>query len=29
VRLTEDEVAALERHYVTRKPPYYGTKSGY
>ena len=29
VRLTDGEVAALEEHYVTRKPPYYGTKSGY
>jgi aryl-alcohol dehydrogenase-like predicted oxidoreductase len=29
VRLTDKEVAALEEHYVTRKPPYYGTKSGY
>jgi aryl-alcohol dehydrogenase-like predicted oxidoreductase len=29
VRLTDDEAAALEEHYVTRKPAYYGTKSGY
>jgi aryl-alcohol dehydrogenase-like predicted oxidoreductase len=29
VRLTDEEVAALEEHYVARKPPYYGTKSGY
>ena len=29
VRLTDDEATALEEHYVTRKPPYYGTKSGY
>lgn len=29
VRLTDEEAAALEEHYVARKPPYYGTKSGY
>jgi aryl-alcohol dehydrogenase-like predicted oxidoreductase len=29
VRLTDEEVTALEEHYVTRTPPYYGTKSGY
>jgi aryl-alcohol dehydrogenase-like predicted oxidoreductase len=29
VRLTDEEAAALEEHYVTRTPPYYGTKSGY
>ena len=29
VQLTAEEVAALEEHYVARKPPYYGTKSGY
>jgi aryl-alcohol dehydrogenase-like predicted oxidoreductase len=29
VQLTPEEVSALEEHYVTRKPPYYGTRSGY
>jgi aryl-alcohol dehydrogenase-like predicted oxidoreductase len=29
VRLTDEEAAALEAHYVTRTPPYYGTKTGY
>jgi aryl-alcohol dehydrogenase-like predicted oxidoreductase len=29
LRLTDDEVTALEAPYVTRKPPYYGTRSGY
>jgi aryl-alcohol dehydrogenase-like predicted oxidoreductase len=29
VQLTSDEVSALEEHYVTRTPPYYGTRSGY
>jgi 1-deoxyxylulose-5-phosphate synthase len=29
VRLADEEVAALEEHYVARKPPYFGTKSGY
>jgi 1-deoxyxylulose-5-phosphate synthase len=29
VQLNPEEVSALEEHYVTRKPPYYGTRSGY
>jgi 1-deoxyxylulose-5-phosphate synthase len=29
VQLTPEEVSALEEHYVSRKPPYYGTRSGY
>jgi 1-deoxyxylulose-5-phosphate synthase len=29
VQLTSEEASALEEHYVTRKPPYYGTRSGY
>jgi 1-deoxyxylulose-5-phosphate synthase len=29
VRLTDDEISALEEHYTPRQPTYYGTKTGY
>ena len=29
VQLTDEEVTALEEHYTTRKPTYYGSRSGY